>query len=221
MQELWIRSSTCRTVFQLVHVDSRKRRGHASGIRHAHPRAPLSSESLRVGSYRDRARARHSTSARDCACVRTCDRPTQFRRDLSDANVSAGFVYRTPVLRDRPAHRRPGHGRACGVPAASDLANRHHPAVAPASLGAGREHRLALLQPQSRACPVPGRLRREPGISPVWQAVNTRPGERRKATVSRCRGKGPQRHRGRPPIARGGYHRACTTALSRGPVRCR
>lgn len=80
--ELWIQSSTCRMVFQLVLVDSRKRRGHASGIRHAHGRAPLSSESIRVAGYvagyKDRARARHSTPAHDCACVRTCDRSPPF-----------------------------------------------------------------------------------------------------------------------------------------------
>ena len=41
---------------------------------------------------------------RNCACVRTCDRPTQSRRCLSDANVSAGFVFRALGLDDRPGH---------------------------------------------------------------------------------------------------------------------
>ena len=40
-----------------------------------------------MGQYRDPARARHSTPARDCARVRTCDRTTQFRRHLSDARL--------------------------------------------------------------------------------------------------------------------------------------
>ena len=74
------------TLFRLVPADSRKRRWNASCIRRAHPRAPLSSSAIRVGPYKDRARARDPTSARDCACVRTCDRPTQSQRHLSDAN---------------------------------------------------------------------------------------------------------------------------------------
>ena len=39
----------------------------------------------------------------------------------TDANVSAGFVFRLPALRDRPAHQRRTHVRAYGVPAESDL----------------------------------------------------------------------------------------------------
>lgn len=72
--EVGIPSLTYRAVFQPVLADCRKHRGNAPGIRRAHTRAPLSSESLRVGPYEDRARAGHSTSARDCAHVRTCNR---------------------------------------------------------------------------------------------------------------------------------------------------
>ena len=154
-QELLRITATSGRGLRFAAVAGRKRIGSAAGIRRAHPRAALSSEATCVGASKARARARRSTSARDCACVRTCDRSTQSRRLLSDANASAGFVYRTPSLRDRPAHRRRTHGRACGVPAAADLADRHHPTVAPAALGAGREHLLGLLQPQSRACPAP------------------------------------------------------------------
>ena len=119
--ELRFRRRRTATLFRTVPGDSRKRRGSGSGIWCAHPRAALSSEAIRVGASKDRARAWHQTSARNCACVRTCDRPTQSRRHLSDANVSAGFLFRALGLDDRPGHRRRTRVRAYGVPAASDL----------------------------------------------------------------------------------------------------
>ena len=86
--ELGIPSSTYRAVFQLVLAESRKRRRSVSSIRRTHPRAALSKEAIRVGSYGDRARARHSTSARDCACVGTRDGSTNSRRHLSATYVT-------------------------------------------------------------------------------------------------------------------------------------
>ena len=76
--ELGIPSSTYRAVFQPMAADVRKRRGNVSSIRRAHPRASLSSVAIRVGPCKDRARAGYSTSARDCARVRGCDRIDQF-----------------------------------------------------------------------------------------------------------------------------------------------
>ena len=52
---------------------------------------------------KDRARARHSTPARDCACGRTCDRPSRFRRHLSDAKI---------ILPKRHPSSNPQHHRA-------------------------------------------------------------------------------------------------------------
>ena len=60
----WSLGFRCRrtdTLHRLVLADSRKRRGNGSGIRRAHPRAALSSEAVRVGAAKDRARARVST----------------------------------------------------------------------------------------------------------------------------------------------------------------
>ena len=98
--ELGIPSSTHRAVFQLVPGASRKRRGDVSGIRRAQPRAAAASEAIHVEACKDRARARHSTSGRDCACVRTCGRSTQSRRHLSDAKVivSATNGMTVPIL---------------------------------------------------------------------------------------------------------------------------
>ena len=88
--ELRLRCRGTNTLLRPVFADSRKHRGNVSSIRRAHPRAPLSSEAVRVGPCKDRTRARRSTSARDCARFGVSARPTQTRRHLSDANVSVG-----------------------------------------------------------------------------------------------------------------------------------
>ena len=101
--ELGFRVRRTDMLFRPVPGDSRKRRGNVSGIRRAPPRATLSSEAVRVGPSKDRARARHPTPTRDCACVRSCDRPTQSQRLLSDAKV---------ILPKRHPSSNPQHHRA-------------------------------------------------------------------------------------------------------------
>ena len=108
------------TLFRPVPGDSRKRRGNVSSIRRAPPRAALSSEAVRVGPYKGRACARGSTSARDCACVRTCARPTQSqttparRQRHRAANVpTPGDRESKPVRRTVAASAGPMPG--CGV----------------------------------------------------------------------------------------------------------
>ena len=88
--ELGFRCRRTDTLFRPVPRDNRKRRGNGSGIGRTHPRAALSSYATASDSIKDRARARHSTPARDCACIGTCGRSTESRRYLSDANISAG-----------------------------------------------------------------------------------------------------------------------------------
>ena len=101
--DLGFRRRRTETLFRPVLADSRKRRGYGSGIRRAHPRAALSSEAIHVEPSKDQARERHSMPARDCACVRTCDRIDQFSTPPPDANVAAGYLCRSPALCYCPA----------------------------------------------------------------------------------------------------------------------
>ena len=89
------------TLFGHVCGDSRKRRGDGSSIRRAQRFCPRQFASDNFGT----ARARHQTTARNCACVRTRDRPTNSRCHLSDVNVSDGFVYQRGSKTRMPARR--------------------------------------------------------------------------------------------------------------------
>ena len=202
-------------MFGLVLAESRKHRGNVSSIRRAHPRAPLSPESIRVGASEDRARARHSTPARDCACVRTCDRPTQSRRHLSDANVSAGIVF--GYLRFASGRRingeRPfGHAafRLRATPWTSSPGGR--------TAGRGRGRARASSRSSAaaiRGCPASGRLWRGPGIAAGLVGRKHPP----RQEAERARGPHYRSHgRGNIEVA-GRNNRACAVALGRDVIR--
>ena len=67
--------------------ENSKRAGSSSDINRAQSSAGLSSESIRVDGRKHRARTGHATFARDCAPARTCDRSSDTRRLLSDADI--------------------------------------------------------------------------------------------------------------------------------------